>query len=64
MKYFEKLLIIINKQRIKFGIDELEDFFSNTCNVDVNGNVYKQDFINLISLYIIKSINYIEIKRK
>ena len=48
MKYFEKFLLIINKQRIKFGIDELEDFFSNTCNVDVNGNVYKQDFIKAI----------------
>ena len=50
MKYFEKFLSIINRQRIKFGIDELEDFFSNTCNVDVNGNVYKQEFIKAISI--------------
>ena len=50
MKHFEKLLIKINKQKIKFGINNFVDFFSLVCDVDINGNVYKNDFIKALSI--------------
>ena len=67
MKHFEKLLFIINKQKIKFGINNFDDFFSLVCDVDINGNVYKNNFIKALSIIeianqpIIKEfINYLE----
>ena len=50
MNNFEKLFLIINKQRIKFGIYNFADFFSDICNVDMNGNIYKEDFIKALSI--------------
>ena len=55
MKHFEKLFSIINKQQIKFGINNFEDLFSSECDVDINGNIYKEEFINALSIIEIKN---------
>jgi hypothetical protein len=39
---------MINKQKNKFGIDNFADFFSCICNVDINGNIYKEEFVNAL----------------
>ena len=60
MKNFEQLFLMINKQKIKFGIINFADFFSSKCNVDINGNIYKEDFIKTLSF--IEIINSPKIK--
>ena len=50
MNHFEKLFKVINKQKNKFGIYNFEDFFSLVCNVDNNGNIYKDDFIKALAI--------------
>ena len=50
MNYFKGLFKIINIQKNKFGIYNFADFFSLICEVDNNGNIYKNDFTKALSL--------------
>ena len=52
---FEKLFSVINIQKNKFGISNLADFFSLICNVDINGNIYKDELLK--GFLIIEIIN-------
>ena len=40
----------INIQKIKFGINYLEDLFSSIYDVNINGNIKKEEFINAMEI--------------
>ena len=50
LKYFEQFFKQINNQIIKFGINKLADLFSSIYEINIDGNIKKMDFINVMKI--------------
>ena len=50
LKYFEQFFKQINNQRIKFGINKLADLFSSIYEINIDGNIKKMEFINVMKI--------------
>ena len=60
IKNIESVFMVIHNQNIKYGINNLADLFALNYEVDINGNIHKNEFnnaMNLINIYNSKIIN-------
>ena len=59
LENFEHIFFQIKKQKIKFGINNLADLFSSIYEINLDGNIKKTEFINVMKILEINDSNII-----